>query len=194
MAGLFQIRLGSLYGLDISNPFYNMFGYRSFVAVVNEVKELGDHFEAGVIPLIASVLSNAMEITSLDVFELNGTAFNSRSFVPGTHPGTRTGQVMPKFVSWGFKYNRASLGTRSGAKRFGAISEDDQNGGIPTGAALTLLSALAVQLSAPLSVGLIQTWFPVILQRPVSPSTIWTSADLSSVNYSSVTSQNSRKH
>lgn len=193
MSGLFQVKLTSIYSSEVANPFYNMFGYLSVIPVVNEAHVLGDNFESGVIPNIAAVMSNAMEITALEVSELNGTGYDARSFPTGTHPGLRTGEAMPKFVVWGFRYNRSTLDGHSGAKRIGSISESDQNAGVATGSIVSALSTLADNLGASLFAGIVETWFPVILSAPEVVGDPWTSHGISSVSYRAVTTQNSRK-
>ena len=193
MAGLFMVRTKSVYLGQTMNPFYNMFGYQSFLTVTDEIVELMNNFESGVIPKIIDVLHTSMEIVEADVTNLDDGGFYSRGFASTLYTGTRTGDAMPDFVAWGFKYLRAVSGGRAGGKRFGSISEADVLAGIASGAVITNLNALASQLGSALRLGIVDTWFPVIMQKPATVGDPWTPHALSSVTYTGVTTQNSRK-
>lgn len=194
MAGLFVVKVLSTDDrFGYANPFFNMYGYRSNLAVIDEANNLADAFIATMVPVIADVMSSQAVIQSLEVFELNGTQYAVRASTPLPVRGTRTGDPMPIFVAWAFKYIRASLGERSGAKRIGSVSESDVTNGAATAGAATPLNALAAVMGAPIQFGIIDTWFPVILERPVPPSTIWGDHPVGSVVYQAVSTQNSRK-
>lgn len=85
------------------------------------------------------------------------------------------------------------LGKRSGSKRFGRLTEGQITNGVAVGGLPAQLDTLAAALGAPLPIGLVDTWFPVILERKPPNVFPWTSHDISGVVYQRVTTQNSRK-
>lgn len=175
------------------NPLLNVFGYQSNVVIADEANELMDSVVAHLIPAIIAVQSVECFIGSLEVLELNGTGYGFRSFSSTAHPGARAGIAEPPFVAWSFKIVRGSQGERSGGKRFGLISTDDvvnRGHGSAVGAAI---DALAAQIIDPLPIALVDTWFPVILERPVAPSTTWSSHSIGGCFFEAVSTQNSRK-
>jgi hypothetical protein len=189
MAGLFQVKLhGTIF--DGTNVILNVFGFKSFLAVSDEPAALAEAFENQYLPDIVAVLNDGYLAVLIEVFEMNGTGYANRII---SEYGTRTGNTEPKFVAWGFRYQRAVQGQRSGAKRFGPVTDTDVDNGGATGGALTLLQALAVTLGTPIMEGIIETWFPIILVRPATEEDPWVSHDISGVTYIGVTTQNTRK-
>jgi hypothetical protein len=176
------------------NPLFNknlnVFGYKSFVAVADELNEFLTQFHTQVAPKIVDVMNDATFITYYEAFELNGTGYANKSVVV---QGTRAGNYEPDFVTWGFRYQRKFQGDRSGAKRFGWVADADVSNGIATGSIVAKLATLATALNAPIMEGIVETWFPVILERPKNPSDPWASHDVSAVLYTGVTTQNTRK-
>jgi hypothetical protein len=194
LAGLFKVVVTSQYGSDIGNPFVNVYGYRSNLAVVNEEVELSNAWQAQVMPEQIKVQLNLMKIIRVEVYNVtNGIGYVDAHPTTG-NTGLRTGSGMPSFIAWGFQYNRATAGKRNGAKRFGACSETDVDGDGPTSGMRVVLDAFAVKLGDPLQIGIIETWFPEILERKPAGVFPWTSHAISGVQFKRVTSQNSRKY
>jgi hypothetical protein len=193
MAGLFKVVLTSLASGNLANPFVNVFGYRSNLAVVNEEQALGDAFDAQMIPEIRKVTSAAMSYVRVEVYNVtNGLGYYDKHPVPALL-GLRSGDAQPNFNSWGFQYNRVNVGQRNGAKRFGLICENDTSGPVASAAMVVILDALSAKLQAALKVGIIDTWFPEILERKPAGVYPWTSHPILGVQYKRITSQNSRK-
>jgi len=96
-------------------------------------------------------------------------------------------------MAWLFRYERALTGQRHGYKRFSIVAENDISDGEAAAGAATRLATCAATLETAISVGLIQTWFPVILSKPAVSSDPWTSHDIAGVTYQRVSTQNSRK-
>jgi len=193
MAGLFKVVLTSLPSGNLANPFVNVFGYRSNVAVVNEEQNLGDAFDAQLIPEIRKVTSAAMSYVRVEVYNVtNGVGYYDKHPVPALL-GLRAGDAQPNFNAWGYQYNRVNVGQRNGAKRFGLICEADTAGPIPTAGMTVILDALSVKLQSALKAGIIDTWFPEILERKPAGVYPWTSHPILGVQFKRITSQNSRK-
>jgi hypothetical protein len=192
VAGLFAIKDFQTLGIQTANPFLNVYGYRSNIAVVNEIDELLNAFIAQVLPKICDIQSNNMTHDRLEVYELNTPNFAVRTLTSG-NVGTRIGSQDANFVAWGFRLNRATLGTRSGLKRIGAASDSDISAGSAVPSVVAPLNAMAAAYGAPLTVGIIETWFPVILHRPTGGSTVWSDSGSNGATYVNVTTQNTRK-
>lgn len=186
--------LHSFAGSDpFGNEYLNVFGYDSQALILDELNAFADAFLDQVLPDILDVLSDDMKFTRLEVYNVSdGVGYVDRSIDP-VEVGVRTGNSMPRFVAWGFKYQRDAIGKRSGGKRFGKLVESDQDNGLPTEAFEPTLAALASTLGSPLMVGIIETWFPVILERKPAGVYPWTKHDIAGVVFDKITSQNTRK-
>jgi hypothetical protein len=192
MPGLILLKDFQVYGTEFFNPVMNVYGYKSTLAVVDELNAFLDRWIAEMLPKVIGIQQNSMFHYQLEAYMLNTTGFVARTLSSGNQ-GQRSGSIPDRFTAWGFRYNRASVGQRSGAKRIGFVSENDYSGATPSGAAASLIADCATQMQAPLMEGIVQTWFPVVLHRPPNPSGTWTSHDISGVVFTEVTTQNSRK-
>ena len=193
MAALYKVVLHSENLDNPGNEFINIFGYRSNVIVVDEARELNTQFTAQIIPALVEVMSNFTQYIRVEVFNMTDGIEYADNILTSPVQGHVGGDRLPAFVGWGFQYNRAVAGKRHGFKRFSALSELDQDNGVATPSALGRLNTLAGKLFAPVKIALIDTWFPVILERKPTGVFPWTSHAVSSVSYRRVTSQLSRK-
>lgn len=75
------------------------------------------------------------------------------------------GEPLPPFIAASFTLLRETPATRSGKKRIAIASEDSTDSGFWTGDIIALGNTLATQLQATLTLGLIDTLFPVIVKR-----------------------------
>lgn len=193
MAGLFKVTVTTFNALQPANTYLNVFGYKSVLPVSDEVNVLADEFITDVVPAMTAIMSAGAGITRIHVQNVtNGTDEADR---PQSSPilGLRTGDTQKGFITWGFRYVRTGAGFRHGYKRIGPISESDTAGEVPTTGMSAVLSASASAFKAPIRVALIDTWFPVILERKPPGVYPWTSHDISNVVFYSITTQNSRK-
>lgn len=192
MAGLFLIKDFMVEGGHTANPILSVYGYRSNVAVLDELNELASAFIGQMLPKIVGIQSTAVDHQRIEVYELNTPNFVSRAITSG-QSGTRSGANDAIFMAWGFRLNRATLGTRSGSKRIGPVADSDVSGGLPVSGVITPLTDFANQYGAPLKVALIDTWFPVILHRPTGGGSTWTDSGTNGASFVNVTTQNTRK-
>lgn len=192
MAGIFMVKQFQQYLMPTVNEALNVWGYKSNIAVIGEVDALADAWIAQVLPKVIAVQADNTYTIGIEVLELNGTNFTTRALSSGNR-GLRSGGFDAPFIAWSFRLNRASLGKRSGAKRFGCLVDSDVVNGAAIAGVSTALADLATQIAAPLTVGIIQTWFPVILERPVPPSTTWGEHASNGATYRGVSTQNTRK-
>lgn len=194
MAALFKVVCTWLTSGDPANPFVNVFGYRSNVAVINEEFELSSAFRTQMAPELVKVVSSSNSLGRVEVYNVsNGTGYYDYTY-PAPLAGLRaTGENTAPFIAYAYQYNRVNAGKRHGSKRFGQVRESDINSATPTAAMQIILDALAVKLGSPLKVGIIDTWFPEILERKPTGVFPWTSHPILNVTFKRVTTQNSRK-
>jgi len=194
MAGLFKVVMTWARTGAPANPFVNVFGYRSNLYYAgDETDGLSQAFRAQLVPELVKVHSSQMSSARCEVYNVtNGVGYND--FVYTTPAvGARGGDPLPNFNAWGFQFNRVNTGERNGFKRLGAIAESDTAGDVASTAMLAILNTLATELFDPLQVGVIDTWFPEILERKPTGVYPWTSHAIGSVSYKRITTQNSRK-
>lgn len=192
MPATYKITLHNRYDLS-GNELINVFGYHDQLALPAPMADLVSHFISDVLPDIAAITHENCFYYRVECEQvIGGAAYLDTTLSPAVQ-GTRVGETMPKFVAWGFEYRRVNRGERSGAKRIGLISETDVDNGEAKSTFVATLTATATALGDAIQVGIVDTWFPVILERPVPPSTSWGFHDLSGVQYRRVTTQNSRK-
>lgn len=190
---LWKVTLRSYFVGDETNPYYNVFGYKTNTPIVNEVQELADRFRDFKVPAIATVVVSGTRFDYVAVENIGGGVdYAERTIVPAID-GERTGPSMPRFVAAGFEYRRDEVGQRSGAKRFGRVAETDVSYNDPTGPYTAVCDALALILAEPIQVGLVDIFFPVILERPAISGGIWGDHGISGVLFKRITTQNSRK-
>lgn len=192
MAGLWQVRLNG--HIEPGTTLWsNEFGYASSLTVADEVNELLGHFQSDKLPSVLNILHTSAFVDSIDVIEMNDPTRFASFIYSSVVNGVRTGEIMPSFVAVGFKYGRAVRGQRSGAKRFGPISESDVDNAVVTSAYRTVLNACASALEEPITIGIIETWFPVILSKLPTVPTTWEGHSITGVSFQRITTQSSRK-
>lgn len=111
----------------------------------------------------------------------------------GTVEGSQTGEGLPAYNAWGFTLNRASRLTRSGFKRIGGVAENNQGNGIPNAPALANLDALAALLSVDLVQGGDEWTLAIPVIGPPPGNDPPATGFISTVTFTRMTTQNSRK-
>lgn len=190
---LIQSTLNSHSDAQPGNPYANVFGYKSFIAVVNELQEFNGHFVTDILPAIQSIVTAQTVFDSLVSIDLADPSAEYTTLFPSGTVGAQSGHSLPPWATASFEYRRKTRGDRSGRKGFSLVPEGGQDEGIVSAGYRIDCVAAAIVLETPLNVGLVDTWFPVILVRPVPPATVWTSHDISGVLFKRLGSQNTRK-
>jgi|SRR5579872_364331 len=197
--------VGDIYRVDMKTNLlgqecHNIFWYQATGGLPSSVDlNAGLIDTGGVFFSIQDVVSAEVQFLEFDTQDVNSsTDFDTESLVGNT--GHRSGDCLPPFVAYTFKYVRASRAVRNGSKRIPGVAESDQVNGVPTSAELTLLTTLAGVLSAPISPMGGGIYVPVIVRvtYPVPnpshlPPLSWTAFDINDVIYEHIGSQNSRK-
>lgn len=193
---LYKVSLYSVIAGVSTNPDVNVFGYKSddTAVVESELEAFADAFIAGPMAGIRGILSiqtvfNKIQVAAFDSF---GTVIE-RVLTAG-NTGLVNQGPRERFTAWGFTYLRKYVGQRSGAKRFGAIPGDWVTGDVYSNPTVkAALDACADALAADVDAGDGNIYKPVILKRPALVGGEWLSADIAGVQYTRVTTQNSRK-
>jgi hypothetical protein len=176
-----------------SNEIINVFGYQDIVGAGATESDLAGNFHIQVLPEIENVCHAAATFTHIEVFNVtNGTGYFDLILSP-PESGVQTGDKMPTFVAWSYKYPRMLMGKRSGGKRFGPIAESSVSDGHVASGFVSAVNSLATQLATDINYGLTDTWKPVILERKPTGVFPWTYHDISGVLYEAVSTQNTRK-
>jgi hypothetical protein len=189
---LIMCKLFSRIGAE-GQPALNVFGYRSFLVVANELDAFANKFLSDVVPDIQALTTTTTFYDRIEAYDLGDpTGEFFLPIIPAIHGGNG-GERLPPWLTASFEYRRKNRTQRSGRKGFGQLAESAQEDGIVTGTFQTSADATAAVLAAPIKVGLIDTWFPVILHRPTPPSTLWVAHDLQTVLFKGLGTQNTRK-
>lgn len=191
MAEIYQVRLGGV--TTVGARTLNVFGYIEPVLVLDGAHELATRFIAEIVPKCAQIVSGALSYDQVDVISMNNPSNFASVAINPPVAGGRTGEYMPLYVAAAFQWVRAIRKQRSGAKRFSPVAENDNFNGNVTAAYRALLDDSAAAFQAPIKIGLVDTWFPVILVRPPIPSGTWTTHSISGVIFRRLSTQNSRK-
>lgn len=154
----------------ISQDMMNVYYYRvtSPTGFTNDGYEsILDWFETNILAPVADIQVEQLNHTTLQLVNMtNGIDIVERvENVTGTLTPT-TGQLLPSFMSIGFKLIRESLVTRNGYKRYGGLEETAVDGNLIT-LSTTLTDAIADGLKADVVVGLATLVEPVIVKRPL---------------------------
>jgi hypothetical protein len=175
------------------NPCVNVFHYKSFLTVTDELNAFITAFDAVILPAVQALVNDSTIFDQVVAIDLADPAAEASHAYPSGTIGDITGDYLPLWCTASFEYRRKVRGDRSGRKGFGAVSETSSTFGKPTVGYRTIAETQAAVLGAALRVGLIDTWFPVIGVRPVPPATAWSSHDIQAVIFKDFGSQNTRK-
>lgn len=150
------VRVEAKGNFNLRQEIHNVFYYNVITLPtspdVNTLEWIGAGFWYHLFTPLMDCLNAAIQYTAVEVSLIDKTTFtavNAETYtVDGAHDtGNVSGESLPAFVTWGFKYIRPSLNFRHGWKRFSGVSESHVVGDFPTGAAVTLLNTLATALN-----------------------------------------------
>lgn len=182
------------------NPFNNVFAYE-MSAGTGTTLDLREIFVANIlVPLLAI---QSTQIQCLQIYTINLDDPLDFDLHPITTAGDLTGDMLPVWVAYKFRYVRTSRTVNDGAKRFVGVPEGVQNAGVVSGGTFTNAVALAGLLGGLLT-GAGDDYIPRIWRRagdyapytgtpPVGTPYPDTFYAISGVQFQQTTSQNSRK-
>lgn len=156
-------------------------------------EDLVGAFISDVLPDIQAIQHEDLVHESVDAYNLSDSEDFYAEALGATYNGDVGGEVMPKFVAWSYRLNRASRSVRNGHKRYAGVAEAWVADGEPApstgnGERAALAATLEAELAP--NEGRYELRIP---KGPFSPSTIPTPYPIASVSFVGVTTQNSRK-
>lgn len=181
-----------LFGNILSQQTINRFFYHS-TSFTDPISDLIDEFDANVVAYLTSFMNQNAAFLQIQAQTVqNGSSFGSKNI---SEVGAGTGDCLPPFVSWDFTLVRGGALERNGYKRIAGVGEGAQVNGIPTSGILAVINAGVGALFGDLATTG-DTWSPVIRRTrvnkvPVIPPQYFS---VSSVQFSKIGSQNSRKY
>lgn len=183
-----------LKGSLLGRPTINSFHYKQTAGAGSSAAEVSGDFLASILASLVSVVNVAVVWTEVDVYNLMQPADFDELVMSTPYPGTRSGDCLPPFATWSFKYPRTILGLRAGRKGIAGVSEPDQVNGVATPTILAALEGMAGLFGANLTGGTETyepgVWSTVLAGSPrVPPIFMWTPG----VAYERIGTQNSRK-
>lgn len=154
--------------------------------------QIAGAFISNVIPQITAIQNAAITHEEVEVDDvLSITNFHTAS--AGSIPGTGGGEVLPKYVTSGIRFQRTTKETRNGYKRWSGIQETNITNGVYTAGFITALQTLGTFLIGNTQLGLATPVEPVIVRRPTPPATDYIFNLIGAAVPYGPTTQNSRK-
>lgn len=189
MGDIFKLTLVSTVGGQTLN---NVFHYRQTIGLTNG-NILAQEWINEILPDLKPIISSSTQFRSLNWYNYNDIAdFGVDDSILG-EAGTVGGETLPTFTAWAFQYNRTTRATRNGSKRFGTISETDNQNGNASPLALPKLTTAAASLGQFINFGGTEVWRPVIARLSTDGASVVLTNDVRDVSYKRITSQNTRK-
>lgn len=148
-------------GQECSNVYFYQIGSGLFTAI----EELLPLYIEQVLPDLLALQQPEVVHTRVSIQNIFNLVEYAEELMNEEGTNTIDGEPLPPFVAASFTLLRETPATRSGKKRYYIASEDSTDSGFWTGDIIALGNTLATQLQAPLTIGLIQTLFPVIVKR-----------------------------
>ena len=193
--------VGDLYTLKFNQslfgmPVLNVFGFESTITP-GTAADLAAQWITDTMPFIQAIENeNALQL-GVEVINQNDPGDYALQAVTG-QTGDRTGESLPAYATWTFKFARTTRAVRNGFKRFAGVSESDNDNGAAASAIISDLDACATALAAPV-VGTAATYVPRILRatypipNPTHLPAIYTGFAVGGVVYEHIGTQNTRK-
>jgi len=171
----------------------NVYHYTSSSNVVGQADNLCAEFFTQMLNAICAVQNTEVQHVQLYAIDTNtmtdyATYFLTNQGAVGSAP---TG--LSPFMAWSFTINTTASIIRHGFKRIAGLDETQQEEGLPTSAASTLLDALETKFVTSLSNGGF-TFTPVIARyNNANPPVMTAFANATSCSFKRISTQNSRK-
>lgn len=170
----------------------NVFHYRQTIGVLGG-EMLAQEFINEVLPDLKPIISSSTLFRSVNWYNYDDISdFGVDDSILG-EAGTVGGETLPTFTCWAFQYNRTTRATRNGSKRFGTISENDNQNGNASPLALPKLVTAANSLGQFINLGGTEIWRPVIARLSPDGASVILTNDVRDVQYKRITTQNTRK-
>lgn len=157
----FILRMKTVASVMAGFPAYNTFAYECTLGN-GQAAHLNGVFDAVVPVALKVILSNLCMISEYNTINLDdNTDF---AVTAATQTGTSTGDVLPPFAAWSFRYLRRDRTINDGSKRFGLVPEQLWTGTTQAGVALTQIPIINTALAQVIAAGGIE-YTPRIWRR-----------------------------
>lgn len=146
--------------MNNGDDMLNVFHYEFYEAnpadpVYDTLENLAYGFWQNIKAYLRQVTHTSFSFHTIDALKLDAdfNQVNGETWLipPAEQAGVQSGDALPRFNTYTFKYVRPSLAFRHGWKRFAGVPELYQAGGTPTPTALGELALLAGALAADIS-------------------------------------------
>lgn len=177
---------------------YDILSISPSLTLAGSGDEIAEAWLASFGPIWANIISSSylMSHMKIEIYE-NPLDFWEGDFATA-QAGTQSGSIMPAFTAWGFKLSRSSRLSRNGSKRFAGVTESNVDNGNPIAGILTYLDGVADWMGqthvfdfGPGDVLNIE--LAPVIPHYVPLSDTWVFNPITSVAFTRVTSQNTRK-
>jgi hypothetical protein len=187
-AHVYEIKMhGVIFGQETVNTTY-----WGGSAPATSLSDLETGFVDTVVNAIQLLVSDQWAMIGATVTHVKGgTDFFE---TPDSHLGSIGGDCLPPYAAWGFRIIRGGVGERNGYQRFAGVAESTQVNGEPTSAGLSKANAVAAALNAAITDG--TTDYGLLIRREQIHGSHLSEPQyysISSVSFSAITTQNSRK-
>lgn len=192
---LYELLFGQTWdtgGQEIVNVFF----YQFQVGPGGSASDLVASFDSQVLPAFAAIQAAKVKYTSIAARNLNDPLDFTLAAPSSASNGSTSGEVLPPFVGWYFRYNRTRTDINHGRKIVAGIPESVQDAGVVTGAFLPTLEAAADDFEGNLVGAGANTYVPRIVRRLLDSGGHLIGYEpypVGSVQYVRISSQNSRK-
>lgn len=187
---LYQLKAVQLNTPD-TQEHMNVYHYLQTAGAASDADDLALNWAIDVMPGLLAIQSNRITYVRIEVENLNSPTDFYTAALSTSNVGTRTGEMLPQFVNWAFRLNRATTLVRHGQKRIMGVAEGDQSNGIEAAGIVAALNNAAAALGGVVADAIGGVWTPRIarIAPPAAPS----SFPIQNAQYVRISTQNTRK-
>lgn len=194
---IYQCKLHQTWGVggqELLNVFYYKHNTGSGNAIV-----IGNLCDFYLLNKFKVMQATTIQYTGFEIINLNNPE-DYHTQPPSVAGGTdNSGEALPPFVAWAFRFNRTTRAVRNGQKRLAGVSEGSQSNGNPNGLDITtaLTEAADIMQTTLIDAPVENSFSPVIYRweyvdkhNVTHPSAAFA---VGSVVFTRITTQNTRK-
>jgi hypothetical protein len=140
LADFWQVKVWMEYGgaLDVLNAYYV-----NAVGAMSEPDELAERLVPMLVTPFRGIQHSSLAYRQIDVVNLASTFVTGSFSLVGTF-GTGAGQPLPRFLAWGFRFNRQAAGIRHGYKRICGVDENMISGSVVDSVVLNTINTTII--------------------------------------------------
>lgn len=195
---------GSRYKLTLTQTLFeqtlqNVFFYEQFGGTLTRAQSLFDAFDLEVLTDLKTIQSDELTYDSIAIENVDDPSdfYIAAPVINGG--GNQTGEVLPPYACYAFRYNRTTMAVRNGQKRFGGVPEAANANGVLDATYNTAVANVETALGDDITDGTTNPQYrPKIAHRvfdtDTPPNLIdYTFYGIASVQYVRLSTQNTRK-